>query len=131
MYNNDFYSSLTKPSYTPKGVVFMVVWPILYLLMLVSLLIVIFSISSLKSMAIWLFAIQLVLNLAWSPVFFALKQIRPALMISLVMTFCVLLMLLVFMEISKLAGILQIPYLLWLCFASFLNYKIIMLNPTK
>ena len=129
MYNNEFYQNLTKPVLNPPSSVFKIVWPVLYLLMFISLLLVIKSESSLKTWAVWIFVIQLFLNICWSPVFFVLKQIRTALLISIILTMTVLFMIMIFYAISPIAGIIQIPYFLWLCFATFLNLEFIRLNP--
>lgn len=129
MYNNEFYDNLIKPKITPPRHVFKIVWPILYLIMFISLFIVLKTDSSLTFWAIWSFVLQLLLNLLWSRVFFVFRQIKTALLISLLLNFSVFLMLIIFYKISIVAGLLQVPYFLWLCFASYLNLEFIHLNP--
>ena len=129
MYNNEFYQNLIKPALNPPSSIFKIVWPILYFLMFISLFLVIKSESSLKTWAVWIFIIQLLLNICWSPVFFVLKQIKTVLLISIILTITVLFMIIIFYAISPIAGIIQIPYFLWLCFATFLNLEFIRLNP--
>ena len=85
--------------------------------------------SNLKWAAIILFLIQLMLNLSWSPVFFVYHRIRSALFICITLTIVVFFMIFVFAKLSLLAALLQIPYLLWLIFASILNAAIVKLNP--
>ena len=129
MYNNDFYNSLKKPSFAPPASIFKVVWPILYILMFISIYMILTTENKLRFWAIGLFCSQLLLNFCWSPVFFVLKQIRTALLICIILTLNVLLMVILFLNISAVAGIIQIPYFLWLCFATYLNLEFIRLNP--
>ena len=129
MYNNKFYKSLIKPSFTPPSLVFQTVWPILYILMAVSFFIILGNNSPLKPFAITVFVLQLVLNFLWSPVFFIFGKIKLALLISFFMLISVGIMILLFFQISEIAGILQIPYFIWLLFATFLNASFIYLNP--
>lgn len=131
MYKNNFYNSLNKPSFNPPSVIFQIVWPILYLLMFVSLYLIFNSDSPLRNWAVWVFGIQLLLNILWSPVFFIFEKMRVAFLISLLLTLSVLFMVLIFFQISIVAGLLQIPYFLWLCFATVLNLCFIILNPEE
>ena len=128
MYNNDFYKNLIKPDFTPPPVVFQIIWPVLYILMAVSLFIVLGNDNMLKSWAIIAFIVQLALNFLWSPVFFNLGKIKLALLISFLMLIVTGIMILLFFYISELAGILQLPYLFWLIFATFLNASFIYFN---
>ena len=129
MYNNNFYKNLIKPDFTPPSLVFQIVWPILYILMAVSLFIILGSDNTFKPWAVSVFVIQLILNFLWSPVFFVFGKIKLALTISFLMLISAGIMILLFFHISKTAGILQIPYFLWLVFATFLNGAFIWLNP--
>jgi tryptophan-rich sensory protein len=72
---------------------------------------------------------QLLLNYSWSPIFFALHQVRTALVIIVAMIVLSVVTAWLFAKIRKAAGLLMLPYLAWLCFAAFLNYQIIALNP--
>ena len=128
MYSNEFYKNLIKPAFTPSSLIFQIVWPILYILMAISFFIVLGSDNSLKPFAITLFIIQLILNFLWSPMFFFFGKMKLALLISFLMLICVGIMILFFFQISKIAGILQLPYFLWLIFATFLNASFIYLN---
>ena len=128
MFDNEFYKNLKKPNFTPPSSIFKLVWPILYILMAISLFLVLISSSALKTMAVSIFIFQLFLNIIWSPVFFIFGKIRLALIISILLTVSVLFMMFIFYEISVLACFLQIPYFLWLCFATVLNWNFVKLN---
>ena len=128
MFENEFYKNLKKPDFTPPSRVFKIVWPILYILMAASLYLILTSEETVKIWAILIFLFQLFLNIIWSPVFFLLKKIKKALLISIILTISVLFMIFVFYEISPLSAFLQIPYFLWLCFATVLNMKFVKLN---
>ena len=128
MFDNEFYKNLKKPNFTPPSTIFKLVWPVLYILMAISLFLILISSSSLKTIAVLVFVFQLFLNILWSPVFFILGKIRLALLISILLTISVLFMMFIFYEISILACFLQIPYFLWLCFATVLNWSFVKLN---
>lgn len=126
MYNTEFYKDLNKSELTPSSNTFKVVWPVLYFLMLFSFLIVIFSPASLnKVWALFLFVIQLILNFNWSFIFFSQRKIKKALYVCFALLFIVILMTIAFFEQSKMAGILQIPYCIWLILATYLNLFIV------
>ena len=128
MFDNEFYKNLKKPNFTPPSSIFKLVWPVLYILMAISLFLILISSSALKTMAVSIFIFQLFLNIVWSPVFFIFGKIRLALIISILLTVSVLFMMFIFYEISVLACFLQIPYFLWLCFATVLNWNFVKLN---
>lgn len=128
-YNTEWFANLIKPSFQPPNWVFAPTWAILYILMFVSLFLIIKEEYSSKHLfAYLLFIIQLLLNLSWSPIFFVFHKIKAALFICIILTFIVFLMVLTFYSISKLSGLLLLPYLFWLIFASILNFKIHILN---
>ena len=131
MYNNNFYKSLNKPAFTPPAIIFQSVWIILYILMAISFFIVLKNDNPLKNIAITVFIVQLALNFLWSPVFFIFKKMKLALLISFLMFIFAGIMVLLFFQISKIAGIIQLPYIFWLIFATFLNASFIYLNPEK
>ncbi|NUS99732.1 MAG: tryptophan-rich sensory protein [Sphingomonas sp.] len=129
-YGNPWFDGLTKPFFMPPGWVFAVVWPILYVLLGLSLALILAEPPSDKRRnALILFFAQLALNFAWSPVFFAAHAIRPALAIIVVMAGVAALAAGQFRRIQPIAGMLMLPYLLWLCFAAALNSAIGNLNP--
>jgi Tryptophan-rich sensory protein (mitochondrial benzodiazepine receptor homolog) len=125
-----WYTLLVKPSFTPPSWVFAPAWTVLYILMGISLFLVMkkgLGSSSLKP-AIVLFAAQLVLNLAWSVVFFGMHSILAALAVLLALIVMIAATALVFRRISATATWLLIPYLVWCCFALTLNARILLLN---
>ena len=115
-YGNGWFDGLTKPFFMPPGWAFGVVWPILYALLGVAL-------------AMILFFLQLALNFAWSPLFFAAHMITPALIVIVLMAGLAAVAAGQFRRIRPIAGYLMVPYLLWLCFAAALNKAIGDLNP--
>ena len=98
------------------------------LLMGVSLWLVWKSTAKEKSKAIWLFAIQLVLNAVWSPIFFGVQSLGNALAIIVLLWAAIVLTILLFKKISRTAACLLLPYILWVSFAAYLNYAIWALN---
>lgn len=128
--NMDLYSTIATPVLSPPSWVFPVVWTILYTLMGISLYIVRSSGVSKydKQNALIFFFVQLFLNFIWSPIFFNKQYFLLASVVLLVLWCFSLLMVIAFYRISKVAGILQIPYIIWLTFAGYLNLAIYLLN---
>lgn len=124
------YSSLALPPLSPPNWIFPIVWGILYVLMGVSFYLMITSHTFSKSKAIFLYGIQLLLNFLWSPIFFHFQRYGLAFLILVLLFLVLLLMIKNFYEISPLSAILQLPYLLWILFAGYLNLGIIFLNQT-
>lgn len=123
-----WYPTLVKSALTPPGSVFAIVWSLLYLLMGISAGLV-WSMHSMYSWSlILLFIVQLALNLGWSFSFFYMQ--------SPVLAFAVLIVLFMFVVLymtgcytqNKWAAIINIPYLLWLIFAGYLNLYVVMNN---
>jgi len=126
----EWYVALSKPSWNPPPWIFGPAWTLLYTLMAVA------------AWRVWqqggfakqkrplgLYFIQLALNAAWTPVFFGAHQIGAALMVILALWIAILLTLVSFMRVNKMAGILFIPYLAWVSFATALNFMLWRLNP--
>jgi tryptophan-rich sensory protein len=129
-YGNAWYKGLVKTFFMPPGWVFGVVWPILYLLMGISLAIVLAEPPSpRRKVALVLFFVQLALNFAWSPIFFAAHDIALAKIVIFIMAALAAAAAGQFMRLRKPAGLLLIPYLAWLVFAATLNSTIEELNP--
>jgi len=84
--------------------------------------------SELRTKALLFFAIQLVINLAWSPVFFGMQKPTVALVVIIIMWIMILLTIRGFIKLNKKAGYLLIPYLIWVSFATVLNGAIVYLN---
>ena len=129
MFDSEFYKKLKKPSFTPPAVVFKIVWPILYLTIFISGFIIAVKESSLiKKVSLIIFAVQLLINIIWSPVFFVFRKIKLAFILAVSMTVLAAITIFLFSQISLLAGNLLIPYLLWLIFACYLNFYILKMN---
>ena len=121
------YSTLTKPPLAPQSIVFPIVWTILYILMGVS-----YGILSYKNKANEeinrIYYLQLIVNALWPLFFFTLKSRLFAFIWIILLAILVVIMIIRFYNKNKTAGLLQIPYLLWVVFASYLNLSIYLLN---
>ena len=118
-----FTNAIAQPPLSPPPLVFPIVWTILYALMgYGSARIYMAPPSTLRSRGLNLYAIQLVLNFFWSLIFFNAQAFGLAFFWLLALWLLVLLMILSFHEVDPLAAKLQIPYLLWLTFAAYLNF---------
>lgn len=124
-----YADTLIKPVLSPPRIIFPIAWTILYALMGVSAARVILSDGSkTRSMGLVFLGIQLVLNLAWSFIFFGAQRFGFALIELLVMVAAVIAMTVQFMKCDPLAAKLQIPYIAWLCFATYLNAAVMVMN---
>lgn len=123
---------IIRPPLAPPGWVFGVVWPILYALMGIGAArIWLAEPSRERSRALNLFIAQLVVNFFWSPIFFNACAYGFALVWLLILWVLVAWMIVSFYQVDPLAGLLQIPYLLWLTFAAYLNWGIWRLNRNR
>ncbi len=120
------YQSFSKPPLSPPGIVFLIVWSILYILMGVS-----FYLSKRKTNDDKIsstYYLGLAINLIWPFIFFNFNlYLLGAIWIVLIIMLLIKLMILYF-KVDKIATYLQIPYLLWLCFALYLNIGVFILN---
>lgn len=125
-----WYSQLNKPALTPPARVFGPVWTLLYLLMGIAAFLVWKKGLSSRGVkqGLALFSIQLGLNLLWSFIFFGLQAPFIAFLEIIVLWFCILGTLILFFKVTRVAGILLIPYLLWVSFAGYLTLSIYLLN---
>ena len=127
---SDWYVTLEKPAFAPPNWIFGPVWITLYFLMGLSLYIV--WKDELKSKTrnafFVVFGIQLILNALWSFLFFGLRSPFLGLLDIILLDIMVIVTIIYAKSISKLAIILLIPYLIWIVFASFLNYVIFLVN---
>ncbi|HET7605185.1 MAG TPA: TspO/MBR family protein [Sphingomicrobium sp.] len=129
-YDNDWFASLRKPLFMPPGWIFGIVWPVLYALLGIALAMVMAQPpSERRRLALILFFIQLALNFAWSPIFFAGHDIALAKWVIFVMAAVAAAAARQFLRLRKAAGLLLVPYLVWLVFAATLNATIEALNP--
>ena len=122
-----WYPTLEKPSFSPPNWVFAPVWITLYTLMGISLY-WIFTSKLKDNKALYVFSAQLILNALWSIVFFGFHSIFFALLIIILLWILILWTIILFYKMDKKAGIILIPYLLWVSLATLLNYYIWILN---
>ncbi len=125
----EWYASLAKPTWTPPGWVFGPAWTLLYTLMAVAA----WHVWRRRAatdvrMPLALFAIQLVLNLAWTPLFFGMQRPGLALAEIVVMLAVILATTASFVRVSTTATVLMLPYCAWVCFATALNWAIWQMN---
>lgn len=129
-YANRWFAALAKPAFMPPGWAFGVAWTILYILMGLALAHVLGARGARgRRQALGLFWAQLAINLAWSPVFFALHKVEAALAMVVAIFVVALATAVRFWRIRKVAGMLLLPYLGWLCFAFALTFEVNRLNP--
>ena len=121
------YEMLVRPPLSPPGILFPIVWTLLYALMGIS-----YGILKDKGLlddnARWVYYIQLFVNLLWPIIFFNLKWRLLAFIWIVILDFLVLAMAVTFYNRNKLSGLLQIPYLAWVLFATYLNLSVYLLN---
>ena len=126
---NDWYVGINKPSFNPPNYLFGPVWTILYILMGISFYRILQSPQNTQQKnAIIIFCIQLFLNFCWSFLFFNFQLLGISFIEIIMMWISILTMIYTFSKIDKTAAYLQIPYLLWVSFASVLNGSIWFLN---
>ncbi len=124
------YSEIIRPPLSPPSQIFGIVWPILYVMMGIATYLVVTS-SADKEMikkSVFLYGFSLILNFIWPIVFFNSKAYLLALVIIIVLLIVVLVLTKSYYQINPIAGVLLIPYALWLAFATYLNIGIYLLN---
>lgn len=121
------YNTLIKPVLAPPSILFPIVWTILYVLMGIS-----YGILESKSLVFqeikFIYYLQLFVNALWSIIFFTFEWRLFAFIWLLILILLIIIMIIKFYNKDKVAGLLQIPYLLWSLFASYLNLSIYILN---
>jgi tryptophan-rich sensory protein len=123
----NFSQTVAQPPLSPPGWLFPVVWSVLYTLMGISAWMVWKRPGSSRG-ALGAYGLQLVLNVLWTPVFFRLERYWLAFFILVLLWLAIGNMILQFRKVSPKAALLQIPYLLWVTFAGYLNFMIAWLN---
>ena len=127
MNSMDTFKDLSKPINVP-GVLFPIVWSILYLLMSISCYLIVQSNDKDKKEGIILYAIQLVINSLWTLIFFGFGAYLLSFIWIIILLIVVIIMLAKFYNINKIAMYINIPYVLWLLFAAYLNLGTYLLN---
>ena len=124
-----WYRALEKPPFNPPSWVFAPVWTLLYLLMGVSFYLVVQAApSQWRKPALIIFAVQLILNFCWSFLFFRFHMLGVAAAEIVVLLVAIILMIIFFYKVDHTAAYLQLPYLLWVSFATLLSVSIYWLN---
>ncbi|GAA0275888.1 hypothetical protein GCM10009127_15660 [Alteraurantiacibacter aestuarii] len=128
--NNPWFDALVKPAIYPPPATFGIVWATLYLMMGVALAMVCAAWGArMRVLAILAFVVQFALNLAWSPIFFAEHDIALALAVLIALDVALAVTVWLFWKVRPAAGIILLPYLAWVLFASVLNWQFLDANP--
>ena len=126
-FKEPWYSSLIKSNFNPPDWVFAPVWTILYLMMTIA--IWKFWHSKNRDMnTIYIYFIHIVVNTTWSIIFFAFHKLFMAFIVLIILIILIVLLIARFRRVNMLSYYLMIPYLLWCCYALFLNLNILLLN---
>lgn len=123
-----WYVTLIKPSFNPPNYLFGPVWTALYVLMGVSFYLILNSAKADKNKLIGIYLFQLTLNILWSFIFFKFHALGIAAIEIILLWFSILMMIIMFYKTNKWAALINIPYLMWVSFASILNISIYLLN---
>jgi benzodiazapine receptor len=123
-----WYLTINRPSWNPPSWLFGPVWTLLYILMGIACFLIWKSDSAYKKQLLTLYFAQLVLNALWSPAFFGMQSPLLGLFVIIPLWGSILICILQFRKVSKLASGLMVPYLLWVSFATALNAAIWWLN---
>jgi tryptophan-rich sensory protein len=124
----EWYAGLNKPSWNPPAWLFGPAWTTLYTLMAIAAWLVWKRVGFTRALGFYF--VQLILNAAWTPIFFGAHAMSWALVEISIMWIAILLTLLSFLRVQKTAGLLLVPYLAWVSFATFLNFTLWRLNPS-
>lgn len=126
-----WYAAINKPAWNPPNWIFGPVWTTLFILMGIALWLV--WEKGLDKIqvrtAVNIFSAQLVLNIVWSLLFFGLHSPFWAFIEIIALWLLILWTIIAFYRLDKTAGLILIPYILWVSFASFLNFTVMRLNP--
>ena len=126
--NMNIYDKIVSPPLSPPGWLFPVVWTILFILMGISSAMIFTSDSAQKDDALFIYSVSLILNFTWSIFFFNMQAFIVAFIILIALWLSIILTIIKYYKINKAAAWLQLPYLLWVTFAGYLNFAIILLN---
>lgn len=127
MNNMETFKELSKPIDVP-GILFPIVWTILYLLMSISYYIISNSNDKQKDESKTIYIVQLIINSLWSLIFFGFEAYLLAFIWIIILLIAVIVMIVKFYKVNRLSAYLQIPYVLWIIFAGYLNLGIYILN---
>ena len=122
-----WYSQLIKSNYNPPDWVFAPIWTTLYLMMTIAIWFYWHS-KNREMNTIYIYFIHIVFNTTWSIVFFGMHQILFALIVLMILISLIIILILKFKRANYVSSLLMIPYLLWCCYALFLNFNLYILN---
>ena len=126
-FKEPWYSQLIKSNFNPPDWVFAPVWTTLYLMM--TLAIWFYWHSKNREMnTLYIYFIHIVFNTTWSIIFFGLHQILLALIVLVILIILIIILIIKFKRVNYVSTYLMIPYLLWSCYALFLNFNLFILN---
>lgn len=125
--STEWYQNLVKPALQPPAIVFPIAWTILYILIAISLSLISVDPKTTNKVLI-LYAINGILNVLWSYTFFYQQNPGGALFVLIMLIITAVLLFTNVFRINKTAAYLLLPYIVWLCFALYLNYEIAFLN---
>jgi len=128
MKDEAWYRQIKKSPLNPPSWIFPIVWPILYILIIISGVMYVQKGGSIKTTGFIYYIIAWLLNLSWSPLFFKYKMAGTSFIVILLMIVFIYLTIKEFYVISKVSSYLLIPYLVWVSFASYLNGYIYFMN---
>ncbi len=130
MENMDIYATINTPFLAPPAILFPIVWTVLYILMGVSAALIYLSSSmtSNKTKALFTYAVSLFVNFFWSIFFFNMQAFLLSFIWLLLLLGLIIFTIIDYYPINKAAAFLQIPYLIWVTFAGYLNLAIVILN---
>lgn len=125
-----WFQSLEKPAIYPPPAAFGIVWSILYVVIGLALALVASASGAYgRGIAIILFALHFIGNLAWTPVFFGLQEMWGGLYVLIYVSLSLLVVIAAFWRVRRLAALMLLPYLAWVLFATALNWQFIAANP--
>lgn len=122
------YGKLRLPPLSPPGWVFPVVWTILFIMMGVASWLVSESESPIRRQALFFYGAQLVANVVWTLIFFGAQNYLAAFVWLILLEVLIFVTMLMFFKIDRRAGLLMVPYFLWVLFAGYLNLGVWALN---
>jgi tryptophan-rich sensory protein len=129
--NMDIYDQIVKPKLAPPGFIFPIVWSILFVLMGISSALVYVKAkedTAIQKTGLGVYALQLIVNFFWSVLFFNFQAFLLSFLWLILLWILILIMIVRSYRISPLAAYLQIPYLVWVTFAAYLNFAIFLLS---
>ncbi|NTZ42722.1 tryptophan-rich sensory protein [Altererythrobacter sp. SALINAS58] len=128
--DNPWFAALEKPAIYPPPMWFGIIWSLLFVMQGLALALICAAWGARgRALALVLFGLQFALSLAWTPVFFGMRDMGLALIVILVLDVLAVVTTIAFWRIRRSAGLLMVPYVAWILFATLLNWQFLQLNP--